>query len=218
VLDAVPTTRDELWAAVHTERAALADDLQSLTPHEWARPSLCGGWTVEDVVAHLSAAAGTGRVAWWRSMLAARFDADVHNRRRLTEQRGETPTATLDRFRALIPATTGPTGDVAAWLGEVVVHAQDIRRPLGIPHEPPVSTVTAVAEFFARRDFTVNSRTQVKGLSLRATDGPFRSGEGPEVEGSTVALTMAMAGRAVFCEELSGPGVDVLRGRHPDPA
>ena len=97
---AVLQTRDELWSAIHTERAALADDLAQLDDDQWATPSLCGRWTVEEVVAHLTAAASIGRFRWIRSVLAARFDFDVHNDRRLAEHRGATGTGTLDRFRA----------------------------------------------------------------------------------------------------------------------
>ncbi|WP_432507430.1 maleylpyruvate isomerase family mycothiol-dependent enzyme [Kineococcus arenarius] len=212
MLDAVPTTQT-LWSAVHAERSALAEDLKGLSAGQWARRSLCTRWSIEEVLAHLSAAASTGRVRWLRSMLAARFNPDVHNDRRLAEQRGRTPAATLDRFRSLITSTTAPMGPTAAWLGEVVVHSQDIRRPLGLPGEPPVSTVTAVARSYAARDFAVNSRTAAAGLSLQATDGPFSTGEGLLVSGTTLALTMAMAGRGSFCDELSGPGVSVLRER-----
>lgn len=53
-------TRDDLWAAIHAERAALAEDLAGLSDEQWATPSSCGRWTVEQVVAHLTAAASTG--------------------------------------------------------------------------------------------------------------------------------------------------------------
>ncbi|WP_164699682.1 maleylpyruvate isomerase family mycothiol-dependent enzyme [Modestobacter sp. KNN46-3] len=207
------TTREHLWAAAHAERAALADDLAELDEGQWTQPSLCGRWSVQEVVAHLSAAASTGRARWLVSMIGARFDADVHNARRLTEHLGSTPTETLQRFRTVVDSTTAPSGHTAAWLGEVVVHAQDVRRPLGLPGRPPVPVVTEVARFYAARDFAVNSRTAAAGLRLQADDGPFAAGEGPLVTGTTLALTMAMAGRAAFCEDLTGPGVRVLRER-----
>ncbi|MEZ0165851.1 maleylpyruvate isomerase family mycothiol-dependent enzyme [Kineococcus sp. LSe6-4] len=212
VLDTHPTAA-ALWAATHAERAALADDLAALTDRQWATASLCARWSVEDVVAHLSAAAATGRVRWITSVARARFRPDVHNDRRLAEQRGAGPAGTLARFRTLVPSTTAPLGPVAAWLGEVVVHAQDVRRPLGLTAAPPVPVVTAVARLYAARDVAVDSRTAAAGLSLRASDGPFTAGEGPEVSGTTLALVMAMAGRGAFCDELSGPGARVLRER-----
>ncbi len=203
----------ELWAAAHAERAALADDLADLAAEQWGSASLCAGWSVEDVVAHLTAGASVGRLRWLASVTAARMDFDLHNQRRLHDHRGATPAETLNRFRAVITSTTAASGHTPAWLGEVIVHAQDVRRPLGIAHDPPVAAVTQVARFYASRDFTVPSRTAITDLRLEATDGPFAHGAGPLVTGTTLALTMAMAGRAVWCDELTGPGTATLRER-----
>lgn len=210
-----PNSPDDLWAAVHAERARLAEDLAGLADAQWAQQSLCARWSVEDVVAHLTAAASIGRLRWLRSVLGARFDFDLHNQRRLEEHRGATPAETLQRFRAVAGATVAPSGDTAAWLGEVVVHGQDVRRPLGLPATAPVGAVTAVARFFAGRDFTVPSRSAAQGLHLVATDGPFESGSGPLVSGTTLALVMAMAGRDACCDDLTGEGISILRSRCP---
>lgn len=207
------TTRAALWTAVHAERAALAADLADLDDAQWAQPSLCGRWSVEEVVAHLTAAASIGRVRWLTSMLGARFDADAHNDRRLAEHRGSTPSQTLELFCRVVTSTTAPTGHTVAWLGEIVVHAQDVRRPLGLRRTPPTEAVTEVARSYAGRDFTVASRSAAKGLRLEATDGLFTTGTGPLVTGSTLALTMAMAGRRAYCDDLTGPGVATLRDR-----
>lgn len=206
-------SRADVWASIHRERAALADDLATLTPRQWSAPSLCGRWSVEEVVAHLTAAANIGRGRWIRSMIGARFDADLHNQRRMQEFRGADPAETLARFRAAVPNTVAPSGHTPAWLGEVVVHGTDIRAPLGLSGGPALTSVTEVARFFAARDFTVAGRTATAGLHLRATDGPFDTGSGPEVRGTTLALVMAMAGRSRHCAELSGPGVAILRDR-----
>lgn len=208
-------SREALWAATRDERASLADDLTELDEAQWAHRSLCGRWTVEEVVAHLTAAASTGRMRWLVSVLGARFDFDLHNDRRLAEQRGATPRETLGRFRRVIGSTTSTFGPTAAWLGEVVVHAQDIRRPLGISRTPSIGAVTAVARCYAERDFTVAGHSAVEGLRLEATDGPFATGAGPLVSGTTLALTMAMAGRSTYCDDLTGPGVSGLRDRCP---
>ncbi|WP_089157878.1 maleylpyruvate isomerase family mycothiol-dependent enzyme [Micromonospora sp. NBS 11-29] len=206
-------TQDELWSLAHAERAALADDLAGLDAAQWARRSLCGRWTVEEVVAHLTAAASLGRVRWLASVLGARFDFDLHNDRRLAEHRGVDPGETLARFRRIVGSTTSTFGPTEAWLGEVVVHAQDIRRPLGLARTPPVEAVTPVARLYAARDFTVAGHSAVAGLRVEATDGPFTAGAGPLVSGTTLALTMAMAGRAAYCDDLTGPGAAVLRRR-----
>jgi len=205
------TTSSGRWP--RAERAALVDDLSDLTTEQWHHGTLCGKWDVEEVVAHLTAAASLNQWRWMRSMLGARFRVDVHNQRRMVEQRGATPAETLDRFRAVIASTTAPSGHTPAYLGEVVVHAQDVRQPLGLARTPAVDALTPVAEFFAGRNFTVASRTAAQGLELRADDGPFTSGSGPLVTGSTLALVMSMAGRAPYVDQLDGPGVATIRAR-----
>ncbi len=207
------TQPDQLWALAHAERAALADDLAGLSAEQWRHDTLCGKWDVEQVVAHLTTAASLNQWKWLRSMLGARFRPDLHNQRQLVNHRGSTPAETLDRFRAVISSTTAPSWHTPAYLGEVVVHAQDIRHPIGLAGTPGVDALTPVADFFARRDFAVPSRTRVADLQLRADDGPFAAGTGPLVGGSTLALVMSMAGRAAYLAELDGPGVPTLRSR-----
>lgn len=203
----------QLWTLAHSERAALAEELAGLGDEQWRHDTLCGEWDVEQVVAHLTAAASLNQWQWLRSMLGARFRPDVHNQRRLTEHCGSTPAETLDRFRAVITSTTAPSQHTPAYLGEVVVHAQDIRQPLGLARTPSIEALTPVADFFAQRNFTVASRTHAADLQLRADDGPFAAGTGPLVTGPTLALVMSMAGRVPYLAELDGPGVPTLRSR-----
>lgn len=206
--------RNLLWSWAHAERAALARDLADLDEKQWAARSLCGRWNVEEVVAHLTAAASTGRARWVASAVAAKFNFDLHNDRRLAEHLGATPTETLARFHAILTSTTSTFGPIEAWVGEVLIHGQDIRHPLGIKHQTNIDATTAVARFLAKGDFTVPSKTTSAGLRLQATDGPFTSGDtGPLVTGTTLALVMAMAGRGAYCEQLTGDGVDTLFAR-----
>lgn len=204
---------DHLWELARVERTALAGDLQALSTQQWRHDTLCGRWDVEQVVAHLTAAASLNQWQWLRSMLGARFRPEVHNQRRLAEHLGKTPAETLDRFRAVIDSTTAPSGHTPAYLGEVIVHAQDIRWPLGLPGTPTVEALTPVADFYAQRDFAVASHTHAAGLHLRADDGPFAMGSGPLVTGSTLALVMSMAGRAPYLDQLDGPGAAILCSR-----
>lgn len=209
----LPWTTSQLWAATHAERASLAADLATLEVEDWDRSSLCSTWSVRDVVAHLTAAASVGRLAWLRSVVGSRFDFDAHNEPRLAEHRGRTSADTLARFQRVADSTTAASGHTAAWLGEVVVHAQDIRRPLGLTSAPDVGALTQVARFHASRDFAVPSHSTITDLRLAATDGPFAAGEGALVTGPTLALVMAMAGRAAFLDDLDGPGLATLQQR-----
>ncbi|MBT3166222.1 maleylpyruvate isomerase family mycothiol-dependent enzyme [Streptomyces sp. Vc74B-19] len=213
-VSAARRTRDaEVWGLVHAERAALADDLRDLTDDQWATPSLCEGLTVRQVLAHVTAGASLGTVRWLAGVVRCRFDFDKQVSLRLAEQLGAGPGETLDRFRRAVPSTTKPSLPVIAMLGETVVHGEDIRRPLGIRRAYPTATVTALAEYYSGTDLVVVAKGRIGGLRLVAGDGPFATGSGPLVSGRTVALIMAMTGRAACCDELHGDGVELLRGR-----
>ncbi|MDK1361953.1 maleylpyruvate isomerase family mycothiol-dependent enzyme [Arthrobacter sp. zg-Y1219] len=211
--DVNSSDKDPLWALIHAERAKLAEDLAGLTAEQWRHSTLCEEWNVEQVLAHLTAGASLNQRRWLQSMLAARFRPDVHNQRRLVEHLGSTPAQTLERFRAVIGATTAPSSHTAAYLGEVVVHAQDIRQPLGLPRTPSVEALVPVAEFFTARDFTVPSRSYSDDLQLRATDCRFTAGYGLLVNGPILALVMSIAGRSAYLDQLGGPGASTLRSR-----
>ncbi len=190
-----------IWPLIHSERAALAADLAEL------------GLTVREVLAHLTAGASLTPVRWLAGVIRCRFDFDRQVAMRLTEQMGATPAETLDRFRRVVTSTTKPPLPATAMLGETIVHGEDIRRPLGIRRAYPIETLTRVAENYQGSDLVVLAKGRIRGLRLVAVDGPFSTGSGPLVSGTTLALTMAMTGRATYCDELEGDGVAILRDR-----
>ncbi|MBL3669718.1 maleylpyruvate isomerase family mycothiol-dependent enzyme [Streptomyces sp. M2CJ-2] len=205
--------RAGLWPLIRTERAALAADLADLSDEQWASPSLCSGLTVREVLAHLTAGARLNAVRWLAGVIRCRFDFDKQVAMRLAEQLGATPTETLERFRYVVPSTTKPPLPAVAMLGETIVHAEDIRRPLGIHRDYPIDTVTQVAEYYRGSDLVVVAKGRIGGLKLLAVDGPFATGSGPLVSGTSLALVMAMTGRATYCDDLEGDGVELLRRR-----
>ncbi|MDT6985421.1 maleylpyruvate isomerase family mycothiol-dependent enzyme [Streptomyces lusitanus] len=208
------TLRDTtVWSMIRAERAALADDLAGLDAGRWDTPSLCDGLTVREVLAHLTAGARLNAVRWLAGVVRCRFDFDKQVAMRLAEQLGTGPADTLDRFRRTVSSTTKPPLPALAKLGETVVHGEDIRRPLGIRRAYPVETVTAVADHYRGTDLVVVAKGRIGGLRLVADDGPFATGDGLLVSGPTVALVMAMTGRAACCDELDGDGVGPLRAR-----
>ena len=206
-----------VWPLVHAERTALAADLADLTGEQWAAPSLCAGLTVREVLAHLTAGAILGPVRWLAGVIRCRFDFDQQVAMRLGEQLGGTPAETLDRFRSVLTSTTKPPVPTLAMLGETIVHGQDIRLPLGIRHDYPIETLTRLAEYYQGSDLPVLTKTRSRGLRLDAADGPFDTGSGPLVSGTTLALIMAMAGRRAYCDELQGDGSATLRERSQTP-
>lgn len=194
------------------EKSKLILDLDQLRPDQWRATTLCTNWDVEEVVAHLGAAATTSMTGWIVNMVRSRFDTDAHNRRLLERFRGADPADTLARFKRVGPIGL-PTKASPAGLAELIVHAEDIRRPLGLSRPPEPEAVLVVARFFAARDFAVNSRTLINGLALGATDADFATGAGLGVTGPLLSLVMAMAGRGQVCDDLSGDGVPHLRAR-----
>ncbi|MDA3629714.1 maleylpyruvate isomerase family mycothiol-dependent enzyme [Saccharopolyspora oryzae] len=201
-----------LWSLVEAERAALAADLSELD-EEWTTPSLCDGLTVREVLAHITAGATLNPVRWLAGVIRCRFDFDAQVAMRLAEQMGADGAETLERFRRAIPSRTKPPIPVVSMLGEVIVHGEDIRRPLGIHRDHPIAAITQVAEHYASTDLVVLAKGRIGGLRLVADDGPFSTGEGKLVTGSTLALTMAMVGRTAYCDDLEGEGVAALRAR-----
>jgi len=202
-----------LWAMVHAERAALVQDLTGLSPAQWNAGSLCREFTVREVVAHLTAGANLGPVRWMAGVIWYRFDFDAQYAYRLAQQLGADHGETLERFRRSVTSMTKPPVPVLAVLGEVIVHGDDIRRPLQIQRDYPIAALTHVAEYCHRSNMTVPSRRRTRVLRLSATDGPFSGGapDGAPVSGTTLALIMAMAGRSAYGAELAGEGWESSR-------
>ncbi|PRC42795.1 hypothetical protein C6A85_000000108660, partial [Mycobacterium sp. ITM-2017-0098] len=98
----------DVWSFVHAERARLMDDLAALPPEAWATPSLCPGWDVHDVLAHLVDTAKTSRTGFARRMMAARFDFDADNAVGIARERRADPCDTLAAMRAAIPLMRTP--------------------------------------------------------------------------------------------------------------
>jgi hypothetical protein len=99
-----------------------------------------------------------------------------------------------------------------AMLGEVVVHGNDIRQPLGIIDNTSSAAKLACLDMFKRTNVPLATKRTIAGLRLRATDADWSHGSGPEVAGPMIALVMAMATRPPM-DSLSGDGVATLRAR-----
>ena len=203
----------DIWPVVHAERRALAADLTGLTPDRWQTPSLCAGWTVHDVLAHMVATAKESPAQFFTGLIGSGFSFARFTAKRIGAEKAGGPEATLAAFRAVENSTAAPPGPATSWLGEALVHAEDIRRPLGIAHGYPLASVTEVIDFYARSNVLIGGKRRVEGVTLRATDTDWSSGTGPLVEGPAVALMLAATGRKAALAELTGPGVEILRGR-----
>ncbi len=208
---------DDIWPVVHSERRALAADLADLTPQQWATPSLSEGRTVQQTLAHMAATAAMTPPAFFLKLASAGFRFERMADREIRELTAGGPAATLESFRAVIDRSSGPPGPATSWLGETLVHAEDIRRPLGIAHAYPAAAATRVTDFYAGSNLLIGGKRRIAGLTLRATDTDWSRGDGPAVEGPALALLMVTAGRPAFLAELSGPGQETLTRRFATP-
>ncbi|WP_436500617.1 maleylpyruvate isomerase family mycothiol-dependent enzyme [Actinokineospora sp. HUAS TT18] len=205
---------NDVWSIVHGERAALIDDLARVDGQRWETPSLCAGWTVHDVVAHLIDSARTTRLGFVASLVRARFDFDRLNARGMARARGASPRETLDRLRQVASRTSGPPAPLDSRLVEEVVHGEDIRRPLGLTRAYPTEAVVRSIQLQARTPASFGGAKElVAKVRLTATDTDFSIGEGPEVNGQALSLLLAIAGRRVALDELHGPGLTELAAK-----
>ncbi len=112
------------WPVIHAERAALADDLDALTDAQWSTPSLCAGWTVLDVLGHMTATAKTTPLGFVRRLAASGFRFTAMAQRNVDAETAGGPTATLAEFRRVKDSTSAPPGPVDS----------------GLPSAPPTPT------------------------------------------------------------------------------
>jgi uncharacterized protein (TIGR03083 family) len=203
----------DVWPTVHAERAALAADLQTLSEAQWATPSLCNGWSVRDVLAHMTATARITPPGFFLKMLTSGFSFQKMQATDIAVERGASPADTLTRFRSQLNSSSHPPGPTASWLGEVLVHSEDIRRPLGIQHAYPIDACVQTANFYKGSNLIIGAKSRIDGLRLRATDTQWAHGDGAEVSGPIHSLVMAMTGRKAAVADLTGEGVPTLESR-----
>jgi len=201
------------WPVIHAERAALADDLAGLTAEQWSTPSLCTQWTVWETLGHMTATAKMTPMSFVLKMIGTGLRFETFAAKNVAAETRGTPADTLADFRSVLTSTSAPPGPVDSWLGETIVHAEDIRRPLGIDHRYPMDAVVRAADFYKGSNLLIGTKNRIAGLSLRATDTAWTIGAGPEVTGPMLSLLLAMTGRAAGLDALTGEGVDTLRER-----
>jgi uncharacterized protein (TIGR03083 family) len=203
----------ELWPVIHAERSALAHDLARLRPWQWEAQSMCVRWTVREVAAHLTAMEKMTPGRFIGHLGGAGLRLNAMNAKEVLEENCDTTAGLLNEYRAPLMNTTGPPWPTVLILGEIILHGQDIRRPLKVKHAYPQSAVLRIANFYKRTNLLVGARHRIAGLRLRATDADWSHGRGAEVTGPLLSLTLAMTGRAPAMDDLSGYGLDTLRSR-----
>jgi uncharacterized protein (TIGR03083 family) len=187
------------------EREELVSTLACLTPEQWEAPTLCEGWCVRDVVAHVISydAASLRELVGW--IIQGRCRIDRINALSLDRHRK----ASVQELVSALAEHLTPTGVLALMGGAIgltdgLIHHQDIRRPLGLQRTIPEKRLV-IALRTALFEPTMLGVQRVVGLRLVATDIDWSFGRGAEVRGPAEALLMAVAGRPVTAD-LVGPG------------
>jgi uncharacterized protein (TIGR03083 family) len=215
------TDADALWAGIDDHRLRTAALLDGLPPDQWEHPSLCEGWTVREVAAHLTMQQQRIRDAlgfvvrhprMLRSLALNTFIHDagmVHAQALTTEQIVAGIRAGIGSRRhnpGLTPLET---------LTDFLVHSQDIAIPLGadLPMRPSLSALAATRRWDTRNTWlaSVNRRLPWATCRLTATDVDWTRGEGAEVAGPIGAILLLVTGRPVALDQLTGDGADTLR-------
>lgn len=201
------------WALIHAERAAVADMIGSLTPDQWRQPSLCAGWNVGAMAGHILLAAEQTPGKFMRGMAANGFRFNVYMDRATKARAGMDRDEIVRRLRARTTTTNKPPAPAVAMLGEIVVHGEDIRHPLGLSREVPPDALNECLDMYTKASFPVGGKKRIASLRLVATDTGWTYGSGPEVSGPGAKLLLAMTGRAPGLDALTGDGVAVMRQR-----
>jgi uncharacterized protein (TIGR03083 family) len=212
---------DEVWAAIDVQRLLTTDLLDELTPEEWDLPSLCDGWTVRDVAAHLTLQQMTLGPAL---LNAVRHPGGVNHiiNASARDRATQPPYQLIAAIRGMVGSRRHNVGvTLLEALIDIVVHGQDIALPTShVLEVPPAVAATAASRVW---DDQATWRGRIKskvfcslpydGHRLSATDIDWSVGEGPEIRGPVLALLLLLTGRSVVIPQLQGEGAAVLAER-----
>jgi uncharacterized protein (TIGR03083 family) len=201
------------WELIHAERVKVADTLGGLSDDQWEQRSLCGTWSVREAAGHLVGGAEQTTGNFLGGMVRNAFRFNVYMDRTARNLGKLEPTEIVGRLQARTTTTNHPPAPVVAMLGEIVVHGEDIRRPLGITGSVSPEAQLACLAMYRSATFPVGGKKRMAGLTLVADDLDWTHGDGPEVRGSGMALMMGMTGRPVASDQLTGDGAATFLGR-----
>jgi uncharacterized protein (TIGR03083 family) len=201
------------WPLIHAERVALITDLDRVPDEQWSTQSLCSAWTVRDVLAHMTTTAKMTPGRFIGRFARSGFRFNAMNAKGVQEEQGTTPADGLARFKAQLDRTTSPPGPLDAMVAEIIIHGDDIRRPLGITHMYQPEALTLVGHFVINGNLLLGGKRRATGLKLSATDVDWSEGVGPEVNGPMASIIIALTGRRAGMADLTGEGVATLSGR-----
>lgn len=194
-----------LQPAVAAEFLALAGLLGSATEAQWATPSLCAGWRVREVVAHMTMAARYSEEEFMAELRRCEFDFGRLSNE-VAARDGELPASELVAClrSEVMQHWTPPGGGWHGALNHVVIHGLDVTVPLGVPRRSVDATMRVVLDDLTAGGVQQHFGTSIEGRSLQATDLDWSYGAGPALRGPAEYLALVMCGRTVPEGRLEG--------------
>jgi uncharacterized protein (TIGR03083 family) len=198
-------TDADLQPAVAAEFLALADLLGAASDAQWDTPSLCAGWRVREVIAHMTMAARYSEEEFMAELRACEFDFGRLSNK-LASRDAELPAAELVAgLRAdVMHHWRPPGGGYHGALNHVVIHGLDVTVPLSAPRRSPDETIRVVLDDLTEGGVQQHFGTGISGRRLVATDLDWSYGSGPELRGAAEDLALVMCGRTVPDGRLQG--------------
>ena len=186
-----PDIRDETYA----ERARLAALMEQFGPEEWGSSSLCAGWRVREVVAHVTMPFRTAPLQFVVGMARAPFSFGRYADR---VARADTTAMSDDELLAQLQANLRhpwqpPGGGVAGALSHDVIHGLDITEPLGLP-APPAERIALVLRSATPRSIAYFG-ADLRGTRLVATDADVSVGDGDLLRMPAKDILLVVTGR-----------------------
>jgi uncharacterized protein (TIGR03083 family) len=203
-----------VFAAVADQRRRFASLIGDLDAAQLATPSLCAGWDVKTVAAHVVSTVLDGMPGFLQ--MAVRCGGlsrgiDVLARRRAQAPVAEIVAALHDNAdRPITSPVFGPRGPLA----DILVHSGDVRIALGLPFEPDIEHAVSAMDFVTGGwpiGFVPLGR--LRGIRLSANDVDRSWRDGDEASGPVAALLMSVCGRTAALDALDGAGAAILRRR-----
>jgi uncharacterized protein (TIGR03083 family) len=194
-----------LQPAVAAEFTHLADLLTEASRAQWNAQSLCEGWRVREVIAHLTMAARYGEQEFMAELRRHDFDfTSLSNE--IASRDASLPTGELVAcLRSEVMAHwTPPGGGYHGALNHVVIHGLDVTVPLGVPRLCPEETIRVVLDGLTRDEGQAHFGIAVEGRCLQASDLDWSYGSGPALRGMAGDLAAALCGRAIPDGRLDG--------------
>ncbi len=167
----------------------------SLGEADWDAPSLCKGWLVRHVVAHVTMPVRLTPATFGASLAAAGGDFTVLSDTVALRDAALPIDLLAEQLRSpALHAWEPPGGGAAGALTHAVIHSLDITIPLGRPAVAPAAAVTAVLDRLA--DGTLFG-VDLTDTRLEATDTGWAWGEGPVVHADSGSLVALLSGRTL---------------------